>query len=322
MHDAGAGVVAGSVAQAPAIAHLCQPAAAPHPASEDRVDEGADEEAEDEEALEAPPLGAGASYDGGGGVHEDHHEQEPDCDGTVIALAGGDRRLAAQKVTGVADDAPAVVLRAVILHGRTDGDHRVERRNAAKLAGAADVGAVGATAHEGEAADEEAEHPKGVDHEVHGHGVGGVFATDQAGFDQCETRLHEHDQEAADQRPSHIDGVVGPDGGCGFLIVAERGGLGSWDRRLGIHRDRRPAVRGVGDKQRAGGRGVALLGRGRGAVSAGRIWNGIYVLVQYRCRGSGGRLRSRRLGVRGRRQDADAQQNGHCHEPSLRPTQQ
>src|SRR5205085_6385832 len=100
VYDAGAGIVACSVAEAPAISHLCQPTAAPDPAPEDWVNDGADEKAEEEEAAELPPLGAGAGDDGSGGVHEHHHEEEPDGDGAVVALAG-------EEVAGVADEAPA-----------------------------------------------------------------------------------------------------------------------------------------------------------------------------------------------------------------------
>ena len=49
---------------------------------------------------------------------------------------------------------------------------------------------------QGEAADPVAEHADRVDHEVHGHGVGGVLGAGEAGLHHREAGLHEHDQEA------------------------------------------------------------------------------------------------------------------------------
>src|SRR5205814_2524987 len=108
---------------AEAVAQLRQPAAAPHPAAVDRVDEGADEEAEDEEAPEGPAFGEGAGGDGGGGVHEDHHEQEPDDGGAVV---GGPTLARGEEEADLAEESPA----AVALDGGADGGHLVKRRQA------------------------------------------------------------------------------------------------------------------------------------------------------------------------------------------------
>ena len=116
MDDPRAGIVARSMSKAPAVAHLRQPAAAPHPAAEDRISDRADEQAEDKEALEAPTLGAGAGHDRGRGVHEHHHEQEPDHCRRVISLAG-------EEEPGVAADAPAVVGGPVVGYRRADTPH-------------------------------------------------------------------------------------------------------------------------------------------------------------------------------------------------------
>ena len=96
--------------------------------------------------------------------------------------------------------------------------------------------------------------PIGVDHEVHAHGVRGVLRAGEAGLDHREAGLHEHDEEAADQRPHEVDGD---------LVVAD-----------GVHDLGERRVRGVLD-------GDVLGGAGRGA---GRIADG---------RGRGGLLRSK-----------------------------
>ena len=50
------------------------------------------------------------------------------------------------------------------------------------------------------------QHADAVHHEVHHHGVVGVLGAAQAGLDDGESGLHEHDQEAGDQRPHEVDG--------------------------------------------------------------------------------------------------------------------
>ena len=44
-----------------------------------------------------------------------------------------------------------------------------------------------------------------VDQEVHRHRVGDVLGAREAGLDQREAGLHEHDQEAGEQRPHDVD---------------------------------------------------------------------------------------------------------------------
>src|ERR1041384_7485858 len=109
MDDAGTGVVDCAMTQSHAIAELREPAATPDPATEDRIDDRSDDDAEQEEALEAPTLGARTRDDRRGGVHEYHHEQEQhDCSG-VIAVTG-------EEEAGRAQQAPAVVT----IHGRAN----------------------------------------------------------------------------------------------------------------------------------------------------------------------------------------------------------
>ena len=50
----------------------------------------------------------------------------------------------------------------------------------------------------------EADDPDRVDEEVHPHRVGDVLGAREAGLDQREPRLHEHHQEAGDQRPDDV----------------------------------------------------------------------------------------------------------------------
>src|SRR5450631_619755 len=129
------------------IAKLCQPAATPHPRSEDRVDDAADKDAEDEEALEAPALRTGTGHDGRRGVHEDHHEEEEHDGRRVVAGA-------TQEEARRSKEPPSMVA----IHGRADSEHVIERRHAAEAGGTANRRAVHAAAHEREAAHEEAEH--------------------------------------------------------------------------------------------------------------------------------------------------------------------
>src|SRR5207247_16460 len=49
------------------------------------------------------------------------------------------------------------------------------------------------------------DHPEAVHHEVHHHGVVGVLRPAEAGLDQGEAGLHEHDQEARDEGPDEVD---------------------------------------------------------------------------------------------------------------------
>ena len=121
-----------------------------------------------------------------------------------MTIGGGVVAAAGEAEAGRAEEAPAVVA----VDGRADGEHVVQRRQAAQRDRSADRGAVEAAAHEREAADEEAEHAERVHREVHRHRVRGVLGADQAGLDQREARLHEDDEEARDQHPDEVDREV------------------------------------------------------------------------------------------------------------------
>ena len=69
----------------PKLAPSCdEPAAAPDPVAEDRVDEHRHEEAVDEERRPLPALGHGPGRDGHRRVHEDHLEEEQREDADVV----------------------------------------------------------------------------------------------------------------------------------------------------------------------------------------------------------------------------------------------
>ena len=129
-----------------------------------------------------------------GGVHEHHLEQEQREDADVVGVAAQEEALEAEEAEGVAE--------------QVDGELVVERRGAAERGDRADA------AHlQREAADPVAEHADRIDHEVHAHRVRGVLRAGEAGLDHREPGLHEHDEEAGEQRPDEVDGD---------LVVADR----------------------------------------------------------------------------------------------------
>ena len=88
VHDAGAGEVDVAGTEAHGVPGLGEPAAAPGPGPEDRVVDGAAEQAPPDEGVPLPPLGHGPGGDRGHGVHEGHHVEEEADDGR--AARGGD----------------------------------------------------------------------------------------------------------------------------------------------------------------------------------------------------------------------------------------
>src|SRR5262249_22966900 len=143
VHDAGTGEVHVRTAER-GVLQLEEPATTPGPVAEDRVDEGTDQEAPDDEGLPRPTLSHGAREDRRGGVHEHHLEEEQDRDARV-------ERLRAEEEALVAEEPPGRL---------TDGDRRllVEHTDAgAEVPGAADP-----TEHDREAADPEADHAQAV----------------------------------------------------------------------------------------------------------------------------------------------------------------
>ena len=143
----------------------------------DGVDEGGDHEAQDQVGHELGALGDGAGDDGHGRGGEDALEEPVGVGPKAFGRIGG--RLGQAEV-GKADEA---------------SDVRAEHERVAEQ-------------EEGDGAGGEVEH---VLHED----VAGVFRPGEPGFDHGETGLHEHDEDAGNERP---DGVAVHD--------AEKLGLG------------------------------------------------------------------------------------------------
>ena len=82
----------------------------------------------------------------------------------------------------------------------------VEDELAVERAVTAEGGERADAAHlQAEADGPEAEDADGVDEEVHAHRVADVLGAHEAGLDQSEAGLHEHHQEAGDERPDDIE---------------------------------------------------------------------------------------------------------------------
>ena len=265
VHHRRAGVVEVPVAQAEVGAEVRQPAAAPDPATVDGVDEGAEQDREEAEADELPALGEGTRGDGRRGVHEHHLEQEEDEDGGVVGVAREEEALVAEEVERLAEE--------------FEGEHLVEDVRAVE-------GEHGSPAagHEAEADRPEAQHADAVDDEVHRHRVAGVLVAGQAGLDEREARLHEHDEEPAEQGPRHVQAdldqldVLGQGLGRDLVAVLGEGGRGA-DPRAGVagargvglcRRRRRAGIGGGRGRGRRGGFGLRGLLRGRG-LGPGRL---------------------------------------------------
>ena len=139
VHHRRAGEVDVAVAEAEVAAERREPAAAPHPVAEQRVDDHRHEEAEDAERRELPALGHRAGGDRRRGVHEHHLEQEEREHADVVAVAGQEEALRAEEAERVAEE--------------VDGELVVERRRAAERRQRADAAHV-----QREAADPVPEH--------------------------------------------------------------------------------------------------------------------------------------------------------------------
>src|SRR2546427_10774578 len=84
MHHPGSGEVAIALAQAEVRAESGEPAAAPSPIAEQRVNESAQHEGRNDEGGEFPALRSRASDYGQRRIHEYHLEQEQDHDADVV----------------------------------------------------------------------------------------------------------------------------------------------------------------------------------------------------------------------------------------------
>src|SRR5262249_19650192 len=121
-------------------------------------------------------------------IHEHHLEQEQHHDGDVI------RSVMHQKIAILAEEAERFVEEFdAVLHA--------EWRNPAEVAIPTQ-----ATHLDGEADQPVSKHADAVHHKVHHHRVVRVLGAAQTCLHDREAGLHEHDQEASDQRPNEIDG--------------------------------------------------------------------------------------------------------------------
>jgi hypothetical protein len=88
------------------------------------------------------------------------------------------------------------------------------------------------------------EHADAVHHEVHRERVSGILRARKAGLDHREAGLHEHHEEAGDERPHEVDRDRVRRGGgvrrCGQRVRGQRGGC------------RRHALRDEGKRARQG----------------------------------------------------------------------
>ena len=183
VHDAGAGEVHVAEPEVHAVAELAQPAATPRPGAEQRVVDGAAEQAPTDERLPLPPLGHGAGRDRGGGVHEGDHVEEEAGDRGATGLADVTEREAA-----LPQEHPVAGADEVAADGGVVADER--RRVAAE--------------HEGVPDEEVGDEPETEDGEVRRHDVGGVLRPAEAGLDEREAGLHEDDEHGADHDPQEV----------------------------------------------------------------------------------------------------------------------
>ena len=142
----------------------------------------------DDEGRELPPLGHRAGRDRERGVHEDHLEEEESERGDVIGDARQEESRAAEEPPHVAADGRPDELVHRLRNGQR-GPHR--RARPAHL--------------QREPAHPEPQDAERVDHEVHHHRVGRVPGPREAGLGEREARLHEHHEEARDERPDEVE---------------------------------------------------------------------------------------------------------------------
>ena len=161
MDDGGAGEVG------EAGADVVQPAAAPGPVADDRIDQRGHEHAVDHVGGKAGPFGHGAGDDRRRGCGE-HRLEQPE--GEVGSIAGPGRGEVGQEEVAAAEQAG--------------------------LAG---------PEHEGVADGPERQHADGEVHEVLHQDVGRVLGAGEARFEHREAGLHQEDQDGREQRPYRVD---------------------------------------------------------------------------------------------------------------------
>ena len=125
VHDRRAGKVDVTMTETEFLSKRRQPATAPNPVGEKRVDHHRHEEPEDDERRELPALGHRAGRDRAGGIHEHHLEEEEREHADVVGVAAQEEALHAEEAEGVAEE--------------TNGEVAIEGRGAPKHAQSAEA---------------------------------------------------------------------------------------------------------------------------------------------------------------------------------------
>ena len=191
-----------------------EPAAAPRPCAEQRVVDGAAEQAPADEGVPLPPLGHRAGRDRRRGVHEGDHVEEERHHADVVGVTLQEEAALPQEDVVAAPD----------------------ERLADRLVVAEEVREAVAAEHECVADAVVGDEPEAEDREVRRHDVRGVLGTAEAGFDEREAGLHEDDEHRADDDPQQVQRDVGMRdlGGRGAAAVGRacpRGRRGQRDDR-------------------------------------------------------------------------------------------
>src|SRR5262249_8244377 len=164
-----------------------EPPATPHPATIDRIHDRSDAQPIEHECAKLPTLSHRTGRNRSGRVHEYHLEQEQSEYSAVINAGAKEKAFEPDQIDRFAHKVEVV---HAVEHSRTAAERWVTAAT---------------TKHECKTAHIEAQHAERINHEVHGHRMGRVLRTAQTGFDESETSLHEHDEEASQQRPHDID---------------------------------------------------------------------------------------------------------------------
>ena len=184
VHDARAGEVDVAEPQLEAVAELREPPAAPGPRTEERVVDGAAEQAPPDEALELPPFRHRTRGDGRRGVHEGHHVEEEGGSGSEH-------------------------LRVDARHGPGSGpqEHPVPGADeiGPQRVGQPEHAVAEPSEHDGEADQEEADQSQTEDRQVGRDHVRSVLRPTESGLDHGEPGLHEDDQRRAEDDPQHVE---------------------------------------------------------------------------------------------------------------------
>ena len=198
VHDARAGEVDVTGTEAHGVPRLREPTAAPRPRREDRVVDGAAEQAPHHEAVPLPPLGHRPGGDRGDGVHERHHVEEE--------AQQRRRRSATQVVVTPPQEGPVAGTQERLAHRRAAGSEVDARVEAAE--------------GEREPDEQEADEAEPEDGEVGTHHVRRVLLLGEAGLDEREAGLHEDHEDGTDDHPQQVH-LLG-ERGDGIDLLGER----------------------------------------------------------------------------------------------------